>query len=103
MTRKEVEQYITALESRERVITYLAIFTGMQPGEILELQRRHVIADCQRIVIDQRIYCGDIDTPKTRISKRTVAVPPKTAHLLREWMELVGTAENVWVFSWKIR
>jgi integrase len=81
MTRKEVEQYLTALEFRERVIAHLAIFTGMRPGEILGLQREHVSADCRSIIIKQRIYRGDIDTPKTTMSRRMVAVPPKTACL----------------------
>ena len=43
-----------------------------------------------RLSIDQRLYRGDIDTPKTHSSTRTVAIPPKTANQLREWMELVG-------------
>jgi len=98
MTGEEVEQYIAVLGYRERVIAHLAIFTGMRPGEILGLQRRHVSEDCRRVVIDQRIYRGEVDTPKTRSSRRTVAVPTKTATLLKEWMELVGTGENAWVF-----
>jgi integrase len=99
MTGKEVEQYIAALEFRERVIVHLAIFTGMRPGEILGLQRQHVSEDCRSIIIKQRIYRGDIDTPKTTSSRRTVAVPPKTACLLQEWMDLVGSRKEAWVFA----
>jgi integrase len=99
MTGKEVEQYIAALDFRERVIVHLAIFTGMRPGEILGLQREHVSEDCRTITIKQRLYRGDIDTPKTNSSKRTVAVPPKTAALLREWMSLVGGRKEAWVFA----
>jgi integrase len=99
MTGKEVEQYIAALEFRERVIVHLAIFTGMRPGGILGLQRQHVSEDCRSITITQRLYRGDIDTPKTRSSRRTVAVPPKTACLLQEWMDLVGSRQEAWVFA----
>jgi integrase len=99
MTGKEVEQYLTALEFRERVIAHLAIFIGMRPGEILGLQREHVSADCRSIIIKQRIYRGDIDTPKTTMSRRMVAVPPKTACLLTEWMSLVGGRKEAWVFA----
>ena len=99
MTKEEVEPYINALDQRERVIAHLAIFVGMRPEEILGMQRRHVNGDCTEIIIDQRLYRGDIDTPKTHSSARTVAIPPKTAHQLKEWMELVGRSPEAWVFA----
>ena len=40
----------------------------MRPGEILALQRRHVASDCSKLSIEQRLYRGDIDTPKTDVS-----------------------------------
>jgi integrase len=98
MTGKEVEQYLDALDKRERVIAHLAIFAGLRPGEILGLQRQHVIEDCKVIMIEQRVYRGDIDTPKTRTSRRKTAIPPKTAALLRDWMELVDGGREAWVF-----
>jgi integrase len=99
MNKEEVERYIEALEPRERVIAHLAIFAGMRPGEILALQRRHVSGDCKQVIIDQRIYRGDIDTPKTNSSARTVAIPPKTANQLTGWMKLVGRRPDAWVFA----
>lgn len=99
MTRKEVERYIAALDQRERVIAHLAIFAGIRPGEILGLQRQHVSGDCKIITIGQRVYRGDIDTPKTRHSRRTVAVPTRTATVLREWMEFVDGGKEAWVFA----
>lgn len=99
MTGKEAEQYVEALDVRERVIAHLAIFAGMRPGEILGLQRRHIAADCRQAVIEQRVYRGDIDTPKTRSSRRTAVIPPETAGQLREWMGCVGTDPQAWVFA----
>jgi integrase len=99
MTAKEVEQYLGALDMREQVIARLAIFTGMRPGEILGLQRRHVSPDCKSIAVAQRVYRGDIDTPKTASSKRKVAVPSKTAGLVSQWMEVVGAADDAWIFA----
>jgi integrase len=99
MNKEEVDHYITVLELRERVIAHLAIFSGMRPGEILALQRRHISGDCRHLSVDQRLYRGDIDTPKTNSSTRTVAIPPKTANHLREWMELVGRSPKAWVFA----
>ncbi len=95
MTKEEVEQYISILETRERVIAHLAIFCGMRPGEILALQRRHIATDCKSLRIDQRLYRGDIDTPKTNSSTRTVAIPPKTAHQLRSgWSWQAGSPKH---------
>ncbi len=99
MTGKEVEQYIGVLEMRERVIAHLAIFAGMRPGEILGLQRRHIGQDGRAVTIEQRVYRGDIDTPKTASSKRVVALGPATATLLKKWTEWVGEESEAWVFA----
>ena len=99
MNRKEAEQHINALPLRERVIDHLALFTGMRPGEILALQRRHIAEDCSELVIEQRLYRGDIDDPKTALSKRTVGIPSNTATVLHEWMELVPMHPEAWVFA----
>ncbi len=98
MTAKEVEPYIAALNQRERVIASLAIFAGMRPGEILGLQRQHISEGCTSVTVAQRLYRGDIDTPKTDSSKRIVAIPPRTAELFKEWMGLVEERGDAWVF-----
>jgi integrase len=56
MNKEEVEHYINVLELRERVIALLAIFSGMRPGEILTLQRRHISGDCKMLSVEQRLY-----------------------------------------------
>jgi integrase len=99
MTGKEAEQHINALCLRERVIDYLALFVGMRPGEILGLQRKHIAPDCAKLTIEQRLYRGDIDDPKTALSKRTVGIPSQTATVLKEWMTLVGPQPDAWVFA----
>jgi len=99
MSKEEVERYVNALDPRERVIALLALFVGLRPGEILALQRRHMSGDCTSARIEQRLYHGDIDTPKTHNSTRTVAIPPKTAMCLKEWMELVPEEPEAWIFA----
>jgi integrase len=99
MTGREVEVYLSALDRRERVIACLAIFSGMRPGEILGLQRCHVSSDCRRAVVAQRLYRGAIDTPKTTGSRRTAAIPSRTAEGLQEWMAMVGQKPEAWVFA----
>jgi integrase len=99
MNRKEAQQHINALPLRERVIDHLALFAGMRPGEILALQRRHIKEDCSELAIEQRLYRGDIDDPKTQLSKRKVGIPSPTATVLREWMDLVEPQPEAWVFA----
>ena len=99
MNKEEVEQYINALELRERVIAHLAIFVGMRPGEILALQRRHVSGDCSKAQhraapLPRRHRHAEDDQlhPHRRHS-------PKTASRLKEWMELVRQKPEAWVFA----
>ena len=98
MTGKEVEQYLEVLDLREQVIAHLAIFAGIRPGELLGLQCQHVAKDCRAVTIEQRLYRGDIDTPKTKSSRRMVAIPPKSAQLLKEWMGVLNDKPTSWVF-----
>jgi integrase len=83
----------------KKVIAHLAIFAGMRPGGIPALQRRHASGDGSRINIEQRLYRGEIDTPKTDSSTRIVAIPHKTSEQLRGWMEMVGRKPLAWVFA----
>lgn len=99
MTADQVEAVISAVEFREKVIVQLAVFAGLRPGEILALQRHHVAQDRSSVEIEQRVYRGDIDRPKNGES-RFVAVPPRTAALLAEWMDAaVNPAPESWVFA----
>jgi integrase len=99
MNGKEAKQHIEALDLREKVVDHLALFIGMRPGEILALQRRHIAEDCSELVIEQRLYRGDIDDPKTRTSRRTVGIPAQTASVLKDWMQKVGRKPGAWVFA----
>jgi integrase len=99
MNRKEALQHINALPLRERVIDHLALFAGMRPGEILALQRKHVAENCGELIIEQRLYRGDIDDPKTALSKRKVGIPPQTAEVLSVWLDLVELKPDAWLFA----
>jgi integrase len=50
-------------------------------------------------MIDQRVYRGMIDTPKTEGSNRKVEIPPKTAAQLRDWIECCGGKPDSWLFE----
>jgi integrase len=86
MSAEEVEQALDAVDFREKVILQLAIFAGARPGELLAVRRQDVSPDGSVVQIRRRIYRGKFADPKNGLV-RTVAVPPRTAALLCEWME----------------
>ena len=100
MTGTEVAIALDAVKFREKLILGLAIFGGFRPGEILGLQRKHIAGDADEIEVQQRVYRGELDNPKTDASTRTAAVPPKTAALLRHWLEMaVPNDSEAFVFA----
>jgi integrase len=99
MTASDVEMALGAVEFREKVILHLAIFSGLRPGEILAIRRRNVATDGSYVAIEQRVYRGDLDTPKNS-ETRQVAVPPRSSALLVEWLRAaVGPEQDAWVFA----
>jgi integrase len=90
MTPDEIRRALSVLELRERLIFRMAVFDGMRPGEILAIQLGN-IRD-HSVLIDKRVYKGDIDTPKGRKGKRTsrtVALSPRTMQDLAVWREML--------------
>ncbi|MSV35281.1 MAG: hypothetical protein EXQ47_06745 [Bryobacterales bacterium] len=74
MSKEDVVKLLGALDLRERLIVRLAIFAGLRPGEIFALKWGHVKNGS--VSIEQRIYDGKIDTPKTYRSRRIAALTP---------------------------
>ena len=99
MTADEVEKAVGAVQFREKVILHLALFSGLRPGEMLAVQRRHIAPDQSSVEIEQRVYRGVLDDPKNS-QPRAVAVPPRTAALLKEWLDTaVDPDPDAWVFA----
>jgi len=99
MTAKEVEVALGAVAWREEIILRLAIFSGFRPGELLAFRRRHVGSDGSSIEAEQRIYRGNLDSPKNG-KTRIVAIPSSTAGMLCEWMNAaVESDPNAWIFA----
>lgn len=69
----------------------------MRPGEIFGLKWRHVRAD--HIEIEQRLYRGQIDSPKTDHSKRSVALSEGLQQAIARWRAVCGDpGPELWVF-----
>ena len=72
LSAAQIREALGALDVRERLIFRLGVFEGMRPSEILALQIVHVAEDS--ISIEQRVYKGNMDTPKGRKGRKTSRV-----------------------------
>jgi integrase len=83
---EEVKKVFHVLvQPRERLIVKLAILAGMRPGEIFGLRRgglRESVASIQ-----ERVYRGTVDTPKTEKSVRIAALSSGLRHDLDAWLK----------------
>jgi len=97
LNMKEVNKLFEALELRERLILKLAVIGGMRPGEIFALRRGGVRATCAEV--KERLYRGDIDTPKTDKSVRFVALSDGLAKDLELWLaQMPNDNAEAWLF-----
>lgn len=96
MTVDQVRQLFQILDVRERLIAKLAVLAGMRPGEIFVLKWSRLEADYADI--QQRIYRGDIDTPKSARSVRFAALSEGVLATIDEWRALsVDNSPEAWV------
>jgi len=85
LTEEEVNEYLEAFSLREKLISRLAIFEGLRPGEILALRWKRLAADSVRV--EERVYKRVLNTPKNG-KAREGAVSDGTLQLIGEWAEL---------------
>jgi integrase len=97
MSLEEVNKCFSVLDLRDRLIVKLAVLAGMRPGEILALRWKWLTehsADVQ-----QRVYRGELDVPKTRKSNRKVALPDGLLSDIQAWKaESPDVRQEAWVF-----
>ena len=94
---EQVQKVLLCLDLRERLIVSLALIAGMRPGEIFALQWRHY--NGLSIRIEQRIYRGEIDTPKSFKSRCEVALSGGVQSLMEQWRQIAPTTRSSdWVF-----
>ncbi|WP_109488934.1 tyrosine-type recombinase/integrase [Occallatibacter savannae] len=70
LTFQQIKAVIEHLPEPTRTIVTLIVFGSMRVGEALALRWNDILEDC--IVIDERLYDGDLDDPKTINGKREI-------------------------------
>jgi integrase len=97
MNMQEVQNCFAALDLRERLIAKLAVIAGMRPGEIFALTWGRLTSSY--VDIRQRVYRGNIDTPKTDQSVRKAALSEGLLREIEVWREFsVESRDDAWVF-----
>ena len=86
MNEEEVQLCFDVLELGGRLIMKLAILAGLRPGEIFGLVWGHIVAT--HAEIQQRIYRGHIDSPKTNNSTRKAALAAGLLDDIHAWRQL---------------
>ena len=75
----------------------LAFIGGLRPGEIFALKWDHVRDD--HLDIQQRVYRGKVDSPKTRYSVRRVALSEGLRTAIASWREIsIDTRPNACMY-----
>ena len=82
LTPDQIQGILGTLREPARMIFLVGILTGMRIGEILGLRWRDVDFSTGRIFIRQACYRGQLDSPKTESSRRTLPLPRQLAEAL---------------------
>lgn len=94
---EDVKLLFSILELRELLIIKLAVIAGMRPGEIFALKWLHVREGYVEVV--QRLYRGQLNSPKTTRSVRMVALSNGLELLFDQWRTTsVDLTAHSWVF-----
>jgi integrase len=97
MTMEEVNSLFSALADREQLIAKLAVIAGLRSGEIFGLSWGRLDSKCADI--RQRVYRGDIDTPKTVNSVRKAALSDGLICAIDRWKaKAPDCSADAWVF-----
>jgi integrase len=82
-TPDEFRTLVQGLPQPYRAIVCLAGLGGLRRGELAAL--RWDDFQGRKVVVDEAVYRGSLDTPKSLASKRTVTIPSIAVDLVEDW------------------
>lgn len=94
LTGEEVTKIVAAVEAEMRMLFVLAAATGLRAGELLGLEIRHF--DGLSIKVEQSVWRGDVQAPKTQNAYRIVDLHPGVARVLSDF---VGGRSGEYIFT----
>lgn len=96
-TLEEIKKILFVSDGQYQNFYATAFFTGMRSGELIGLRWEDVDFDNMEIYIQRTIKMGEISTPKTDESTRTIDLLDSLLPYLKEQYKLTGTL-NSYVF-----
>ena len=79
----QIQKLLAVLREPYRTMALVGILTGLRVGEILGLRWADVDFASAELRVNQRCYRGDMDSPKTRCSQRTLPLSPECLQPLK--------------------
>jgi integrase len=79
----QIPKLLAVLREPYRTMALVGILTGLRVGELLGLRWSDVDFDTAQLRVNQRYYRGEMDSPKTRASQRTLPLPPECIEAFR--------------------
>ncbi len=86
VTQAELEQILTGVKERYRMLFALLAGTGLRIGEALGLKSSDLSSDCRILHVRRSVWHGKEQEPKTPNAIRTVDVPEVLARVLRQYI-----------------
>jgi integrase len=83
LTPQQIPRLLAILREPFRTMSLVGILTGLRVGEILGLRWADVDFNSAQLRVSQRYYRGEMDSPKTRASQRTLPLPPECIQALK--------------------
>jgi len=85
LTPKQASDLATKLEPKPRTMVVLALTTGMRRGELLALRWGSLDEDNVCLRVNEAVYDGQFDTPKTKAGERVLPLSVPVLALLQDW------------------
>ncbi len=92
-TGEEITRIIAEVEGKERMIFVLFAASGLRAGELFGLEVKHFNENA--ITVEQSVWEGRVQTPKTVNAYRQVDLHPTVAAMLREF---IGDRKDGFIF-----
>ena len=81
---QDAQRLVFALKPPYDAVVSLALFSGLRKGEIAALRWNDI--GPSHVEVDEAVYCGKLGTPKSRKSRRRVAIGEGLASTLADWL-----------------
>lgn len=98
-TLSEVVNILTASDGEHRVFYWLMAETGLRAGEVAGLRLCDIPGDGDRLTVNQSVWHGKEQTPKTDNAVRTIALSPQLAAMVRDQITRQRSKEHGHLFT----